>query len=97
MVNSVGFNVSAVLPANLAEGMFVKERSSDSFPVRTVSFLCPWIAFDAVVSSHYEALMFLTVASVGEVGATRIGAGVLGLSWHLLSFENLQKRHKLSI
>lgn len=81
-MDSVGLNVSPVSPAHLAEGMFVEERSSDSFPVRTVSPLSSRVSFDAVVSSHHEALMLLAVSSVGEVGAAGVGAGTLGFPWH---------------
>ena len=61
-MDGVGLDVSSVPPAHLAEGMLVKERSPDPLPVRAVSSLCSWIAFDAVVASHREALMLIAVA-----------------------------------
>ena len=62
MVDRVGLDVPSVPSAHLAEGMLVKERSSDFLPVRAVSSLCFRIAFDVVVASHHEALMLLAVA-----------------------------------
>ena len=82
MVDRVCLDVPSVPPAHLAEGMLVEERSPDPFPVRAVSSLCSRIALDAIVASHHETLMFLTVACECEVGAAWIGAGVLGVSWH---------------
>ena len=96
-MDSIRLDVFAVSSAHLAEWMLVKKSSPDSLPFRSVSSLRSWISLDAVVASHHEALMLLAVSSVGQVGAAWIGAGVLWFSWHLLSFENLQKRHKLSI
>ena len=61
-MNRVGLDVPSVPPAHLAEGMLVKERSPDSLPLWSVSSFCSWIAFDAVVASHHEALMLLAVA-----------------------------------
>lgn len=81
-MDRVGFDVSAVSSAHLAEGMLVKKSSPAFLPFRFVSSLCSWITFDAVVASHHEALMLLAVACVCKVGATWIGAGVLGFSRH---------------
>lgn len=81
-MDGIRLDVSSIPPAHLAEGMLVEERSPDSLPVRAVSSLCSWVSFGTVVASHHEALMLLTVACVCEVGAARIGAGVLGFSRH---------------
>ena len=69
MMNSVSLDISSVPSAHLAEGMLVKERSPNPFPVRAVSSLCSLVPFYAVVASHHEALMFLAVVCVCEVGA----------------------------
>ena len=42
-------------------GVLVKDPSPDPLPVRAVSSLCFWIAFDAVVASHHEMLMLIAV------------------------------------
>ena len=81
-MNRVSLDVPSVPSAHLAEGMFVEESSPDPFPVRAISSLCSRIALDAIVASHHEALMLLAVACVCQVWAARVGAGVLGFSWH---------------
>ena len=92
-MNRVSLDVPSVPPAHLAEGMLVEERSPDPFPVRAISSLCSRIALDAIVASHHETLMFLTVACECEVGAAWVGAGVLGFSRHPSSINEENPDH----
>ena len=81
-MDRVSLDVSSVPSAHLAEGMLIEESSPDFLPVGAVSSLCSWVSLDAVVVPHHEALMFLAVACVCEVGAAWVGTGVLGFSRH---------------
>jgi len=72
-------------PTHFTEGMHIKELFTNLPPLVVIALfrlgasLIPFVVFCC------KLLMLLTVPSVGEAGASRMGTGAFGFVWHVLS------------